>query len=113
MAEEVNVIINNLCTKFGTTIQNLVPEMARMNIAEGITVIIICVIIFICLYKISVKIWNYCKETADSDCVFFFIPIFITGVISFVFFISYIISSVGWIASPMAKTIKEIISMIN
>ena len=51
MAEEVNVIINNLCTKFGTTIQNLVPEMARLNIAEGITTIIICVIVFICLYK--------------------------------------------------------------
>ena len=113
MAEEVNVIINNLCTKFGTTIQNLVPEMARMNIAEGITTIIICIIIFICLYKISVNIWNYCKEIDDSDCVFFFIPIFITGVVSFVFFVSSIVSSVGWIASPMAKTIKEIMSMID
>ena len=111
MTEEINIIINNLCTKFGTTIQNLVPEMARMNIAEGITTIIICAIIFICLYKISVKIWNYCKE--NDDFVFLFIPIFITGVVSFVFFISSIISSVGWIASPMAKTIKEILSMID
>ena len=112
MTEEINIIINNLCTKFGTTIQNLVPEMARLNIAEGVTTVIICVIIFICLYKISVKIWNYCK-TDDSDYAFFFIPIFITGVISFVFFVSSIISSIGWIASPMAKTIKEIISMID
>ena len=112
MTEEVNIIINNLCTKFGTTIQNLVPEMARMNIAEEITTIIICVIIFICLYKISVKIWNCYKETDDSEYTFFFVPIFITGVVSFVFFISSVISSVGWIASPMAKTI-QILSMID
>lgn len=112
MAEEVNIIIDNLCTKFGTTVQTLVPEMAKMNISEGIVTIIICVIILIFLYKASVKIWNYSKKY-DSE---YGLLLLVTGFAAVIFTIILsitIVSTTGWITSPTAKTIGTIISMVD
>lgn len=112
MGEEVNIIIDNLCTKLGTTVQTLIPEMAKMNILEGIVTIIICVIILIFLYKVSVKTWNYSKEY-DSE---YGLLLLVTGFAAVIFTIILsitIVSTTGWIASPTAKTIGTIISMVD
>jgi len=115
MAEEVNSIIDNLCAKFGTTLQNLIPEMAKANIAEDIVVIIICTIVSIVMYKIFKKGWKCCKEEDydKEEYVFMTICAIIVGVI-FVILLSFsVVNLTGWIASPTAKTIQAIISMID
>lgn len=111
--ETVNTIIDNLCAKFGTTLQNLIPEMARMSIAEEIAVIVICIIIIIIIYKLSMKIWKRSIEMSDPDEA---TPLIftITGGVFFVGILSFsVISLIGWIASPTAKTIQMIIGMIK
>lgn len=113
MGEEINTIIDNLCAKFGTTLQNLVPEMARMSIAEEIAVIIISIIIIVIMYKLSMKIWKRSIEMSDPDEA---IPLIftITGGVVFTGILSFsIISLIGWIASPTAKTIEMIMGMIK
>ena len=116
MGEEVNIIIDNLCAKFGTTLQNLVPEMARMNIAEDIVIIIICAIVSIIMYKIFKKGWKWYKEEDYYDkegYALMMICAIIVGVI-FVIILSYsIVNLTGWIASPTAKTVQTVISMID
>lgn len=116
MGEEVNIIIDNLCAKFGTTLQNLIPEMARMNIAEDIVVIIICAIVSIVMYKIFKKGWK-CYQEEDyydkEEYIFMMICAIIVGVI-FVIILSFsIVNLTGWIASPTAKTVQTVISMID
>lgn len=37
--ENINEIIDNLCNKLGTTAEYLIPEYAKMRIADGITAI--------------------------------------------------------------------------
>lgn len=43
--ENINEIIDNLCNKLGTTAEYLIPEYAKMRIAEGITAIVVCAIL--------------------------------------------------------------------
>lgn len=112
MGEEVNIIIDNLCNKFGTTIQTLVPEMVKMYIAENIVSIAICVILLIILYKVIIKVREYIKE---QDCCLepvILIPCLPLGIIIGLLS-AYIVSLVGWIASPMAKAIETIGTMIK
>ncbi len=112
MGEEVNIIIDNLCNKFGTTIQTLVPEIAKMRIAEDIVSIAICTILLIIICKIIKKVREYIKE---QDCGLepvILIPCLPLGIIIGLLS-AYIVSLVGWIASPMAKTIETIGMMIK
>ena len=44
---EVYDIINNLCTKLGTTVEYLAPEYAKMRIAESWVMITIAGVVFV------------------------------------------------------------------
>ena len=116
MGEEVNRVIDNLCAKFGTTLQNLVPEMARMNIAEDIVIIIICAIVSIVMYKIFKKGWKSYKDEEwydKEEYIIMIICAILVGAI-FVIILSFsIVNLTGWIASPTAKTVQTVISMID
>lgn len=116
MGEEVNIIIDNLCTKLGTTVQTLVPEMAKMNISENIVIIIICTIVAIVIYKIFKKVWKIYKEDYHSNNEYYIFLIICTIVIESIIVIIAgfsVTSLAGWIASPTAKTIETIIAMIG
>ena len=116
MGEEINIIIDNLCTKFGTTLQNLIPEMAKVNIAEDIVTIIICAIVSIVMYKIFKKGWKCCQEEDVYDkgeYIFMVTCAIVIGAIFGIILSCSIVDLTGWIASPTAKTIREIVSMIN
>lgn len=111
MAEEtVNSIIDNLCTKFGTTLQNLIPEMSKMYIAKYVVIIIIFGIISTVMYKLYKK---YSKRNEFSDYEFQIILTISFGIISTVVLIYSIIGLTGWIASPTAEAVETIIEMIK
>lgn len=111
MAEEtVNSIIDNLCIKFGTTLQNLIPEMAKMYIAKDIVVIIICAIISTVMYKLYKK---YQKRNEFADYDFQIILTVSFGIVSVIALIVYIVNLTGWIASPTAEVVEMIMGMVK
>lgn len=110
--ETVNSIIDNLCTKFGTTLQNLIPEMAKMYIAKYIIGIIILGIIAIVMWSLFRKY----QKKSEEDFASYDFQIILTvsfGIISTVALICSVIEFTGWIASPTAECIETIIKMIK
>lgn len=113
MSSEINMIIDNLCQKFGTSATFLIPELAKRAIAENIVSIIITVLIGRCMIEIIARITKWAKEEDDCDlCVLIIFP-GVALVIDFLVFAFSVVDLAGWIASPTAKAIEQIASMIK
>ena len=113
MSNEINMIIDNLCQKLGTSATFLIPELAKRAIAENIVSIIITVLIGKCMIEIIARITKYAKEEDDYDiCIFNIFPGIALAIDFFVFGFSAI-DLAGWVASPTAKAIEQIASMIK
>ena len=113
MSSEINMIIDNLCQKFGTSAAFLIPELAKKEIAENIITIIITALFGKCMIEIIARIVKYAKEEEDSD---FFVLIIFYGMGLAIDFFALAFSAAdlaGWIASPTAKAIEQIASMIK
>ena len=64
MGEQVNVVVDHLCEKFGTQTEQLLSEIARLNIAElGFGVIVSVLIAVVC---IAVIIYVFRKSKAEK-----------------------------------------------
>lgn len=113
MGNEINMIIDNLCQKLGTSATFLIPELAKKEIAENIIIIIITALFGKCMIEIVARITKWAKEEDDCDlCIFNIFP----GVALLIDFSTFAFSAVdlaGWIASPTAKAIEQIASMIK
>lgn len=117
MNDQVNAIIDNLCEKFGTTVQYLVPELARYEIARGIADLFFDLIIFTCGVLIFRKIQSYLaelKETEDvgEEYMLYCIPA-LFWMYALISFHCSVIDLAGWISSPMAATVKMILGMMR
>ena len=110
MGNEINEVINVLCEKLGTTGQYLVPELAKINIAECIILGIISLIIIIVSIYFLPKVWKY-----DNNKEYrFWIIIPITLIVAFsVAFMVALIDAIGWIISPTAKTISYFVNSMT
>ena len=113
MSSEINMIIDNLCQKLGTSATFLIPELAKKEIAENIITIIITVLFGKCMIEVIARITKWAKEEDDCDlCIFNIFPGIALAIDFFVFGFSAI-DLAGWIASPTAKAIEQIASMIK
>lgn len=115
MSEEVNAIIDNLCEKLGTSAKFLIPELARLRITESAVCLFIGLIILAIGLITLPKAWRYDhrEDLGDWDESYFVI---IPSILIMVGAITVIVESVqlaGWIASPTAKAILEIVSMLK
>ena len=111
---EVNIIIETLCEKFGTTIQLLAPEMAKMNIIENIVIVAICGIIIIFLSKLIKKLIKRYKENPYDDFnIIWLIFAPIATAISIIILCVSLVELFGWIVFPTGKMIEEIIGMLK
>lgn len=115
MSEEVNAIIDNLCEKLGTSAKILIPELARLRIVESAVCLFIALIILAVGLITLPKAWRYDhREDKDrfDDSFFVIIPAFLifAGAIEVT---AHSVSLVGWIVSPTAKVILEIVSMLQ
>lgn len=113
MSKEVNEIINNLCEKLGTSAKFLIPEMAKLNIAQGVFMIILTAIMLAICGVMTVKAWKYDHREGEvflEDSCFTLIPVGI-GTITFVIFSARLYNLIGWLSSPTAMAIKEIARM--
>ena len=97
-AEDVNKIIDNLASKFGTTAKMLIPEIARYHIVKHSVVTVIFLILFlISAYIIYNTVKNYLKWQnlpedhdiwSDDDIIgYIMFGSTVLGIISFIVFI--------------------------
>lgn len=112
MGEQVNVVVDHLCEKFGTQTEQLLSEIARLNIAElGFGVIVSVLIAVVC---IAVIIYVFRKSKADEYYDGEGLTIFAFCILVLALVIACISGAylVGWIAAPKARAILEIMKML-
>lgn len=116
MSKEINEIINNLCEKLGTSAKFLIPELARMHIAQGIFSSLVSAVIFIICIYYARKAWAYDHRDDNSmwenDSCWIILPM-VVGMGSFVWLSTGVYELIGWITSPTAMAIKEIARMVK
>ena len=114
MSEEVNAIINNLCDKLGTSAKLLIPELARMRIMENAVMLIIGLAVLAVGVYFLPKAWAYDHREEDylDDSVWFLLPTSIVF-IGFLWSVNLLYELVGWLASPTAKAVFEIVHLVK
>lgn len=112
MGNKISEVINVLCEKLGTTGQYLIPELAKINIAEGIIWGISSLIIVIVSIYFLPKAWKYDKNNKEEYSFWIIIPIMLIFVFGCIFIVA-LSDTVGWIVSPTAKTISYIINTMG
>lgn len=120
MSKEVTEIINTLCEKLGVVASALVPELAKYNIARLAFLTVIQAVIAIVVALIVTKLVKIAMSDDEMDleekCFALFLINIIPVIILAVFVGCTILSAtnlIGWIASPTASAVKEIVSMIR
>lgn len=113
MMDKITEIIGSLCEQLGTTAQYLIPEMAKMNIANSkfwtiawIGVLIVAVIILPFSYK--------AKKANDGSDAFAILLVLNVIVIPAVLFCGLCCASdlVKWTASPTAMAISTLLNKV-
>lgn len=120
MANEVNSIIDNLCEKLGTTISDLTPEMARMCIAENITIIVAIILSALVTIILGFKIIKHKSSSLynDNDWISIIAGITIGTLIIFsvigimLCLIIFIPDTIEWIVAPKARMAEYILNKI-
>ena len=120
MSSEVTEIINTLCEKLGVAANILVPEMARYYIARLVflTLVESTIAIIVAIAFAKVVRWILSVEDADlgDKIITIFIVCLAPGVLLVMLLFSAVSSTadlIGWIASPTASAVKEIMGLIN
>lgn len=118
MSEEVNAIINNLCDRLGTSAKLLIPELAKLRVVESTVMLAIFLLVLVVGMYFLPKAWKYDHREEDgyqydcNDSVWFLFPAAITFV-GAIGTMVYVFELAGWLASPTAKAIMEIIRMVK
>lgn len=109
MSEEINAVIDKLCEKLGTTAQCLIPEMAKLGIAEAAVGIIFSAII------LAVLIYLFPKTLRrdDKECSSWSVVLAVVMVVDVIALWCSVFDLAGWITSPTAKAVKEIINTVT
>ncbi len=115
MGSEINDVVNNLCEKLGTSLDRLIPELAKLEITEWFMIFIISVAIFSAGMYFLPKAWKYDNEDENEflcDRATTVIP-FLMIAISLTIGACSLVSLSGWLASPTAKSVLKIVSEIE
>ena len=116
-SDEINNAIDNLCQKFGTAQETLIPEMAKMNV----TVSRINISFFLVLMSISaIIIWKFYKaykntQYHDEQFFYFMASIFAFGFAIFFMWEIYdnAITIAQWNSAPTAKAVEYILELVS
>lgn len=110
MGADINAVIDNICEKLGTTTEFLIPELARREICTNVATLLISLIFIIIALYFLPKAWKYDCDNRDSAMTV--IPfLVISG--SCILLIISVIDLVGWVASPTASSVIEIIKIVG
>ena len=122
---DVNTIIDNICSKLGTTVEMVVPEYAKYMIASKVISLIIGVVIAffatalinMLLASLRKKIAEYKEEYGNTDdwwsedwAISYIVGygvIIIIGIIAVAFIVSGL-DFIPWLISPQGAFIAEV-----
>ncbi len=110
--EEVMQIINALAEKFGTTAQYLIAEMARYYIVTSAAWVVITGLFVFLLYRLMRLCAERAREDEYSSYEIYIVFVFIALVAACIALGLNVVTLAGWIASPTASVIKEIMTML-
>lgn len=109
MGTEINTIIDNLCARFATPVEELLVEIARMETAECILFCIVSVFLLVfgvILFKKTMNTTNEAFEILGqiigSVSVILGVALFFCGTISLV----------KWVVAPRARAITWILELL-
>ena len=111
MDEKINAVINNLCEKFGTTAEFLVPEIAKYEIATDVVWIIFSTVLIIILVIIAVRSHRV-MEYDDGYEVLFFVSVFLVFIFAAIL-CGCVSDAVGWMVSPYGAVVQMITRRLN
>lgn len=116
MTNDFNSTINALCEKFGTTVSELLPEIAKMKTVGALCWLIIAAISI--LIGIRLLLF-FLKKYKDADIFageIYVLASTVTAVFLIFFvllFIFNIHSLVVWLSAPNAKAVDHILSLLG
>lgn len=120
-SNEINAVIDNLCSKLGTAKEVLLPEMARMYTISSAFNTAVCVIALAVLLYIFKRNLTKIKNDICSNNLSYDerqnaeIITAISGALSVGFFVGFWVNTyelVQWISSPTAKTFEYILQLL-
>ena len=115
MSEEINAVIEKLCEKLGTSAQFLIPELAKLRIVSSAVMVVIGLFITVVGVYFLPKAWRYDhrEDKDDFDYSFWVVAPGVITFFGFLFLTTGIYDLAGWIASPTAKAVLEIVNMLK
>ena len=119
-------IVNQIASKLGVTAEYIIPELARMRIAQSIVGIVANVIVLVVACVVITKAVKYLRQVSEGDrlswsdkgdrqilCI---IAILIAGIFGFataLMFFDETSELCGWLASPTAKSIEYVMRVLK
>lgn len=120
MSSEVTEIINTLCAKLGVAADILVPEMARYSIARLTFLTVVQTVLAVVMAVVVVRLVKWSSGNEDEDWDGKVLSVFLTCLIPGVVLVSLVCCAItsatdliGWIASPTASAVREIMGLIK
>ena len=118
--ENINEIIDNICLKLGTTAEFLIPEYAKMRIAESILSMVAfaaLTVATVCVMKFFVKAvkpggYFYENDIEDIASLIGWGVLLICVVIFLIAFFDSACCLLRYVSSPTAAFIKEMLRSI-
>lgn len=115
MDTETNKVIDDLCERFGTTAERLVPEMARYHILmETIAVVLLSALVLLCVAALLI-FWKKSKEDCDWEDVFCasFVCTAIVVPICIAFVIINATNMIAWKMYPEIKAMETVLGLLG
>lgn len=116
-ANDINNVIDNLCSKLGTAKEVLLPEMARMytiGCAFNTAVCVVALAVLVYIFKRNLAKLNSDVPSWDEK-QYAEIVTFISGLLFIGFFTGFWFNAydlVQWISSPTAKAFECILTLL-
>ena len=120
-SNEINAVIDNLCSKLGTAKEVLLPEMARMyTISSAFNTAVCAVALAVLLHILKRNLAKIENDIRDNDLSYderqnAEIITAISGALSLGFFVGFWVNAYNlaqWISSPTAKTFEYILQLL-
>lgn len=113
--ESINSIINNLCNKFGTTVDNIIPEVARYQaVSCGIDFITGIILLTIAILLVRYMLKNKIDPLDDNNILG--VTIFLTTVSLTVFGFAKLSDGLNmftWIFAPKGAFVNYVYEMLK
>lgn len=116
MDEKINAVINNLCEKFGTTAEFLLPEITRYELVAYGFKTLVSLTVFIIFLIFAKKSWKMAVDAQDNDSIWWGVMMSCICIAGFILIFSLYGNAtefVGWLASPYGALAHMVLKMLK